>query len=240
MVAHFLCAGSGGATPERTPNVVIVYGDDVGYGDVGAYGAELIPTPNLDRMAAEGLRFTDAHCAAATCTPSRYSLLTGGMAFRKKGTGVLPGNANMAIDPGQFTLGDVFQQAGYRTGAIGKWHLGLGAGPIDWNGMVQPGPADIGFDYSFLLPATNDRVPCVYVENGHVVNLDPNDPISVSYGKPLDESMPGTAYPDGTLNPEAMTYYPSSHGHNNSVINGIGRIGFMKGGAFGRVAVLSE
>ncbi|MCC6489825.1 MAG: arylsulfatase [Candidatus Hydrogenedentes bacterium] len=230
MAAQFLGMRSRGAVPARTPNVIIIYGDDVGYGDLGANGAQLIPTPNLDRMASEGLRFTDAHCAAATCTPSRYSLLTGEMAFRKQGTGILPGNANMAIDPGQLTLGDVFQKAGYHTGVIGKWHLGLGAGPIDWNGAIQPGPADIGFDYAFLLPATNDRVPCVYVENGRVVNLDPADPISISYEKPLDESTPGTEYPDGTVNPESMTYYPSTHGHNNSVINGIGRIGYMKGG----------
>ena len=230
MAAQWLGARAAGAEATRRPNVILIYGDDVGYGDVGAYGAELIPTPNLDRMAAEGLRFTDAHCATATCTPSRYSLLTGEMAFRKKGTGVLPGDANMAIDPEQFTLGDLFQQAGYGTGVIGKWHLGLGAGPIDWNGVVQPGPRDIGFDYAFLLPATNDRVPCVFLENGRVVSLDPDDPISVSYKKPVDDSAPGTAYPDGKLNPEAMTYYPSTHGHNNSVINGIGRIGYMKGG----------
>ena len=219
-----------GADAARQPNVVLIYGDDVGYGDVGAYGARLIPTPNLDRMAAEGLRFTDAHCAAATCTPSRYSLLTGEMAFRKKGTGILPGDANMVIAPDQFTLADGFRQAGYRTGVVGKWHLGLGNGPIDWNGVVRPGPQDLGFDFSFLMPATNDRVPCVYLENGRVVNLDPGDPISVSYGKPLADDMPGSAYPDGKQNPEAMTYYPSTHGHNNSVINGIGRIGYMKGG----------
>ncbi|MCP4640023.1 MAG: arylsulfatase [bacterium] len=221
-------AGAGEAT--RKPNVIIIYGDDVGYGDVGAYGADLIPTPNLDRMASEGLRFTDAHCAAATCTPSRYSMLTGEMAFRKEGTGILPGDAKMAIDPDQFTLSDVFQRAGYMTGVVGKWHLGLGAGHIDWNGEIKPGPREIGFDYAFLLPATNDRVPCVYTENDRVINLDPDDPISVSYGKPVDANADGTTYPDAKVNPEAMTYYPSSHGHNNTVINGIGRIGYMKGG----------
>ena len=136
----------------------------------------------------------------------------------------------MIVAPDQLTLGEVFQKAGYRTGVIGKWHLGLGDGPIDWNGEIHPNPADIGFDYSFILPATNDRVPCVYVENGRVVHPDANDPISVSYGKPVDAAAPGTAYPDGIEHPEAMTYYPSSHGHNNSVINGIGRIGYMKGG----------
>ncbi|MDP6356435.1 MAG: arylsulfatase [Planctomycetota bacterium] len=215
---------------ENTPNVVIIYGDDVGYGDVGVYGAKLIPTPNIDRMAAEGLRFTDAHCAAATCTPSRYSMLTGEMAFRKKGTGILSGNAKMAISPDQFTLADVFQKAGYKTGVIGKWHLGLGSGKINWNEEVKPGPLEIGFDYCFLLPATNDRVPCVYLENHRVINLDPNDPLTVSYGRPVAEDVPGTSYPDGRKTPEAMTYYRSSHGHNNSVINGVGRIGYMKGG----------
>lgn len=228
--AYVLAPRARAGQAARKPNVILVYADDVGYGDVGAYGAKLIPTPNIDRMAAEGLRFTDAHCAAATCTPSRYSLLTGEMAFRKKGTGVLPGDAEMIIGLDRFTLADVFQQAGYKTGVVGKWHLGLGAGDVDWNGTVTPGPRQIGFDYAFLLPATNDRVPCVYVENDRVVNWDPDDPITVSYGTPVDESVPGTIYPDGQVNPEAMTYYPSSHGHNNSVINGIGRIGYMKGG----------
>jgi arylsulfatase A-like enzyme len=212
------------------PNVIIIYGDDVGYADVGVYGAKLIPTPNLDGMAAEGIRFTDAHCAAATCTPSRYSMLTGEMAFRKKGTGILSGNAKMAISPEQLTVADIFQRAGYRTAVIGKWHLGLGAGQIDWNGTIEPGPLDIGFDTCFLLPATNDRVPCVYVENRRVINLEPSDPITVSYGTPVAADVPGTEYPDARQTPEAMTYYPSSHGHNHTVINGIGRIGFMKGG----------
>lgn len=220
----------GRAGAARHPNVVIIYGDDVGYGDVGANGATLIPTPNLDRMAAEGLRFTDAHCAAATCTPSRYALLTGEMPFRKKGTGVLPGDARMVIEPEQFTLADVFQRSGYRTGVIGKWHLGLGADRIDWNGAVRPGPRDLGFEYAFILPATNDRVPCVYLENDLVVGLEAGDPITVSYEAPIEESIAGTAYPDGQVNPETMTYYGISHGHNNSVINGIGRIGYMKGG----------
>lgn len=214
------------------PNVVIIYGDDVGYADLACYGAEKIPTPNLDKLAAEGLRFTDAHCAAATCTPSRYSLLTGNMAFRKKGTGILPGDAKMAIDPEQFTLGDTFQAAGYQTGVIGKWHLGLGDGKtsINFNGEVKPGPLEIGFDYCFILPSTNDRVPCVYLENHRVINLDPEDPITVSYGKRIPNDVVGTKYPDGRDNPEAMTYYMNSHGHNQTVINGIGRIGMMTGG----------
>lgn len=224
-------AQAGGDSTTK-PNVVIIYGDDVGYGDLGCYGAEKIPTPHLDRMAAEGLRFTDAHCAAATCTPSRYSMLTGNMAFRKKGTGILPGDAAMAISPDQYTMADVFQAAGYTTGVVGKWHLGLGDGvsPINWNEEIKPGPLEIGFDYCFMLPSTNDRVPCVYMENRHIVGLDPADPITVSYRRPIPDDVPGTKYPDGREDPEAMTYYKNSHGHNMTVINGVGRIGMMKGG----------
>ena len=213
-----------------TPNVILIYGDDVGYADLGAYGASKIPTPNLDKLAQQGLRFTDAHCAAATCTPSRYSLLTGEMAFRKPGTGILSGNAKMAIKPKQFTLGDLFQKAGYHTGVIGKWHLGLGSGKINWNKSIAPGPLQIGFDECFILPSTNDRVPCVYMKDDRILNLDPNDPITVSYGKPIPETGPDTNYPNAKEDPEAMTYYRSSHGHDSSVINGVGRIGYMKGG----------
>jgi arylsulfatase A-like enzyme len=209
----------------KNPNVVIIYGDDVGYGDVGAYGAKMIPTPNIDRLAKDGLMFIDGHCSASTCTPSRYTLLTGQFAFRKKGTGILSGDAKLSISTDQLTLAGVFKKAGYKTAVIGKWHLGLGDGNIDWNGDVKPGPLEIGFDYSFLLPATNDRVPCVYLEGHRVVNLDPKDPIKVSYKTPLRDT-----YPVAHETPEAMTYYKSSHGHNNSVINGIGRIGYMSGG----------
>jgi len=216
--------------PAERPNVVIIYGDDVGFGDVGAYGAKRIATPNIDRLAARGLRFTDAHCAASTCTPSRYSLLTGQMAFRKRGTGIARGDAKMIISPDQYTLADVFRQAGYRTGVVGKWHLGLGAGKIDWNGEIKPGPEALGFGHYFIFPATNDRTPCVYIRNGRVVNLNPADPITVSYRKRIPDSVPGTKYPDGLLNPESITVYKGNRQHAATVINGIGRIGYMKGG----------
>jgi len=214
---------------DEKPNVVIIYGDDIGWGDVGAYGAKLIPTPNLDKLAKESLRFTDGHCSAATCTPSRFSMLTGIHGFRH-GVRVLPPNAPMKIKPNMFTLPQLFKKAGYKTAVIGKWHLGIGNGktPVDWNGDVKPGPLEIGFDYSFLLPSTNDRVPCVYLENHRVVNLDPKDPLYVGNKPPVD--FKGTVYPDGRKNPEAMTYYKNSHGHNMSVINGIGRIGKQWGG----------
>ncbi|MGB1258550.1 MAG: sulfatase family protein [Akkermansiaceae bacterium] len=214
---------------DTKPNVVIIYGDDVGYGDLGCYGAKLIPTPHLDKLAGEGLRFTDGHCSASTCTPSRFSMLTGIHGFRH-GVRVLPPNAPMKIKPNMFTLPQLFKKAGYKTAVIGKWHLGIGDGktPVDWNADVKPGPLEIGFDYSFLLPSTNDRVPCVYLENHRVRNLDPKDPLYVGNKKP--EGFKGTVYPDGRQDRSAMTYYQSTHGHNNSVINGIGRIGKQWGG----------
>lgn len=209
------------------PNVVIIYGDDVGYGDLGVLGSQKIPTPNLDQLASEGLVFTDGHCPASTCSASRFTMLTGILAHRRN-IRILGPTSPLPITSDDYTLGNLFQDAGYKTAVIGKWHLGLGAPgiPTDWNDAVKPGPLEIGFDYSFLLPNTNDRVPCVYLENHHVVNLDKKDPISI--GKKIDPRS--TEYPDGRITPEAMTYYLNSHGHNQTVINGIGRIGTMYGG----------
>lgn len=211
------------------PNVILIYGDDVGYGDVGVYGSELIPTPNIDRLAVDGIRFTDAHATAATCTPSRFSMLTGVYGFRHD-VRILPPNAPLTIPTDWFTLPRVFKEAGYHTAVIGKWHLGLGerGRRVDWNDEVKPGPLEIGFDHSFLLPSTNDRVPCVYLDGHRVLNLDPEDPLFV--GSKIPDDPRSTVYPDGRQDRAAMTYYESSHGHDNSVINGIGRIGYMRGG----------
>ena len=212
------------------PNVVIIYGDDVGYGDIGVNGSTKIPTPHIDKIAKQGLLFTDGHCTAATCTPSRYSMLTGLYGFRK-GVRILPPNAPLCISTANadITLPKLFKRAGYNTAVIGKWHLGLGkAGtPVNWNKEIKPGPIEVGFDYSFLLPSTNDRVPCVYVENYRVVNLDPNDPLFVGT---VPEGHKSTIYPYGRTNPDAETYYPADHQHSETVINGIGRIGKMWGG----------
>lgn len=206
------------------PNVVIIYIDDLGYGDVGCYGSNTIKTPNVDNLATTGLRFTNAHCSSASCTPSRFSMLTGGYAFRQKGTGIAPGNAAMIINPESRTLADLFSESGYKTGVVGKWHLGLGGeGGPDWNSLITPGPQDIGFDYSFLIPATGDRVPCVYTENGRVFGLDPADPITVNYKEKVGD------WPTGLENPELLKMHPS-HGHNNTIVNGVSRIGFMTGG----------
>jgi arylsulfatase A-like enzyme len=217
------------AVDTKCPNVVVIYADDLGYGDVSCYGATKIKTPNIDKLASQGLRFTNAHSPSATCTPSRYAMLTGEYAWRQKGTGIARGDARMIIQPGRTTLPLVMQKAGYTTGVIGKWHLGLGAHgrELDWNVEIKPGPLDIGFDYCFLIPATGDRVPCVYVENRRVVGLDPDDPIQVSFDKPVGNE------PTGKDHPELLKMHPS-HGHNQTIINGISRIGYMSGGKAAR------
>ncbi|AGA31172.1 sulfatase family protein [Singulisphaera acidiphila] len=210
-----------------SPNIVVIYADDLGYGDLGCYGATQVKTPNLDRLAARGLRFTDAHASAATCTPSRYALLTGEYAWRQKGTNILPGDASLIIKPGRITVPAMLKQAGYTTGCVGKWHLGLGEGPIDWNSEIRPGPLEVGFDSSFILPATGDRVPCVYVKDRRVVGLDPKDPIRVDYLQPVGDD------PTGRLNPDQLKI-KLSHGHDNTIVNGISRIGYMAGGKAAR------
>ena len=212
-------------TVER-PNIIVIMADDLGYGDVGAYGAkpENVKTPNIDKLAEGGLKFTSGYCSASTCTPTRYSFLTGSYAFRKKGTGIAPPNAPAIIKPGTETIASLLQKSGYKTAVIGKWHLGLGGpeGP-DWNGELNPGPREIGFDYNFLLPTTNDRVPQVYVENHRVRNLDPNDPLWVGRKKPSENHPTGITH----RNTLKMNW---NDGHNNTIHNGIGRVGFYTGG----------
>ena len=209
------------------PNIVLIYADDVGFGDVSCNGSASFQTPNIDRIAREGLRMTDAHCSAATCTPSRYAMLTGQYAFRQKGTGVLPGNANLILKPGSTTIASLLKSTGYATGVVGKWHLGLGDGKVDWNREIKPNPNDIGFDYHFLIPATGDRVPCVYVEQGRVVDLDPADPIEVSYQGRIGNQASGAESKD-------QLKMKWSHGHDQTIVNGISRIGWMTGGARSR------
>jgi arylsulfatase A-like enzyme len=215
--------GANNSTNNNKPNVILIYTDDLGYGDLGVYGGK-VPTPNIDILAQDGIMFTNAYATAATCTPSRFSLLTGEYAWRHPGTRIARGDASALILPGRETMPAVMQRAGYHTAVIGKWHLGLGdeKGP-DWNGKIAPGPLEIGFDYSWLIPATNDRVPTVYVENYSVVNLDPDDPIKVGFQENIGSR------PTGKDNPELLNMM-WSHGHNQTIINGVSRIGYMKGG----------
>lgn len=208
------------------PNVVLIYADDLGYGDIECYGAKGVKTPNVNKLAQNGLCFTNAHSVASTSTPSRYSLLTGEYPWRKHGTDVAAGDAAMIISSDQYTVADLFKDAGYTTAAFGKWHLGLGAesGKQDWNKVLSPALADIGFDYSYIMAATADRVPCLFIENGRVANYDPSAPIDVSYRQNFEGE------PTGRDNPELLYNLKHSHGHDMSIVNGIGRIGYMKGG----------
>lgn len=204
------------------PNIIILYVDDLGYADVGIYGAKGVQTPNIDSLARFGIKFTDAHSSAATCTPSRYSLLTGNYAFRNNAE-ILPGDAPLLIDTARSTLPKILKKAGYRTAVVGKWHLGLGLGSVDWNGRIAPGPNEIGFDHSFLIPATGDRVPTVFVKDGFVQSLDTEDPIEVNYQMPIGNR------PIGLEHPELLKVKADSQ-HSASVVNGISRIGYMAGG----------
>lgn len=208
---------------DSSPNIVIIYADDLGYGDMSSYGATELETPNMDKLAKGGLRFTNGYATSATCTPSRYGLLTGIYPWRNKNAKILPGSAPLLIDTNLPTLPKLLQEKGYRTGIVGKWHLGLGEGEVNWNRRIEPGPNEVGFDYSYIMAATQDRVPTVYIENGMVENLDTSDPIFVDYNKNFEGE------PTGRDNPE-MLKMKWHHGHNNSIVNGIPRIGYMKGG----------
>ena len=219
------CAGQPATVPQGArPNVIFIFSDDLGIGDLSCYGASKISTPNIDRLASQGQRFTDAYATSATSTPSRFGLLTGMYPWRLPNTQIAPGNSELIIDTACYTLADALHAAGYATGAVGKWHLGLGpAGGTDFNVEIRPRAYDIGFDYEYLIPATVDRVPCVFVENGRVVGLDPDDPIEVNYDHKVGD------WPTGAETPELLKLRPS-HGHDNTIVNGISRIGWMTGG----------
>lgn len=158
------------------PNVLLIVADDLGYGDVGCYGATAIKTPNIDRLAADGVRFTDAHAPAAVCQPSRYAILSGTYFMRAR----RQGRQQLYFHEGQVTLPSLLAAAGYRTAAIGKWHLGFGRGEEpDYNAELKPGPLEIGFDYFFGCPRTHNEPPYVFVENHRMLGADPADPIRI-------------------------------------------------------------
>ncbi len=188
---------------ESPPNVVLIFVDDLGYGDLGCYGATKVRTPNIDRLAAEGRRFTDAHSVSAVCTPSRYALLTGQYPVRANGGrgvwGPAPITSALIVDTEKTTIADVFKNRGYETAVIGKWHLGFGEGKNTWQEPLRPGPLDLGFDYYFGMPVVNSAPPYVYVENDRVVGSDPKDPL-IYLGRNAKNATPITPIPPEAAN----------------------------------------
>ncbi len=189
---------SAAATAEQPPNVIFIFADDLGYGDLSCYGATKVQTPHIDSLAQEGRRFTDAHSASAVCTPSRYALITGEYPIRANGGsgtwGPLSSQSGLIIDTNTLTIGKVFKNKGYETAAIGKWHLGFGAERNDWSVPLKPGPNQLGFDYYYGVPLVNSGSPFVYVENDTIVGYDPADPLVLGK-KPIS--------PTPTFPPEA-------------------------------------
>ncbi len=225
-VTIFLLLISGCAVKQpaviQKPNIIFIYTDDVGYGDVSYNCAVGVQTPNVDYLADNGIQFTDAHSSAATCTPSRYAILTGSYAFRNNAA-ILPGSAPLLIRPGTPTLPGMLEKEGYKTAVIGKWHLGLGNGQPEWNSELKPGPLEVGFDHSFIVPATLDRVPTVFVENHNVVNLSENDPLAINYQHKIGNLPTGLDHPE-------MLKMKADLQHSGTIVDSISRIGYMSGG----------
>jgi arylsulfatase A-like enzyme len=212
--------------PSSKPNIIIILADDIGYGDLSCYGAKSLQTPAVESLAKNGIRFTHAYACASTDTPSRYGLLTGHYPWRRKETGIDRGDAPMLIKPGQTTVASFLKHSGYATGVVGKWQLGLGEGGFNkqaWNDSITPGPKQAGFDYSFIMAASADKVPSVFIENQRIVGLSKNDPIQIDYPNPFRDE------PTGKTNPELLKLIPDDD-HNQAIVNGISRIGHMKGG----------
>ncbi|MBX2851755.1 MAG: sulfatase-like hydrolase/transferase [Phycisphaeraceae bacterium] len=193
---------------QQPPNIVLIYVDDLGYGDLGCYGATKVQTPNIDSIAKQGRRFTDAHSSSAVCTPSRYGLLTGEYPFRAHGGkgvwGPSPITSGLIIDTNTLTIGKALQRKGYATACLGKWHLGFKKGKNDWQVPLRPGPQDVGFDYYFGVPVVNSAPPYVYVENDSYLGYDPADPL-VYKGRGAKNVSPTPTFP-----PEASTKSPNA------------------------------
>ncbi|MEI6712996.1 MAG: sulfatase-like hydrolase/transferase [Verrucomicrobiota bacterium] len=172
------------------PNIVLIVADDLGYRDLGCYGATRIQTPRIDQLASDGVRFTDAHSVCAVCNPSRYSILSGTYFWHAK----RKADYSLYFHDGQVTLPSLLKSAGYQTAALGKWHNGFGRAPEpDWNAELKPGPIEIGFDSFFGTPKTHNEPPLVFVEDHQVVGLDPTDPISIDKTQGPHGTMSGGA-----------------------------------------------
>ena len=209
-----------------SPNIVLIYADDLGPGDLGCYGAKTIPTPHIDALAAGGVRFTDAYSTSSTSASSRYGILTGRYPWRiVEDDEILTGDGALVIPPGTATLPSLLKKAGYHTAVIGKWQLGLGTADqlLDWNGEIKSGPGEVGFDYHFIMATAGDRVPTVCIENSRVVNASSVDPIRVSFDKQVGDWPTGHDFPH-------LLKFSAEKSHSDTIINGISRIGYMSGG----------
>jgi len=169
------------AAPSDKPNIIFIMADDMGYGDPGCYNPQSkTPTPNIDRLAGQGIRFTNAHSPGAVCVPTRYGLLTGRYPFR---TNIRKHKKTSLIEPDRLTIGSILQKHGYKTGCIGKWHLGFeNLDKIDYSKPMKGGPFDRGFDYFFGMHASLDIPPYYYIENDHCVEA-PTEEIEASHSE---------------------------------------------------------
>jgi arylsulfatase A len=164
------------------PNIVIILADDLGWGSVRCYGGVRLETPNIDRLAKEGRMFRHAYAPGSVCSPTRYALMTGRYYWRTsiKDGKVLPANRPLHIETNRVTIASLTKRQGYRTAAIGKWHLGLGsAATVDWNAPLQPGPRSMGFDYFFGLAANPGNQPNAYIENEQLVGRIPGESVTL-------------------------------------------------------------
>ncbi len=176
--------------PPTKPNIIFILADDLGYGDVGCYGATKVKTPNIDKLAREGRQFIDAHSASAVCTPSRYALLTGEYPFRKNLWGPVMNSSPLLVDTSRATVASLLKRQGYSTACFGKWHLGFGDKPKpDWNTDLKPGPLECGFDHYFGIPVVSSHPPFVWVKDHRVFGLDAADPL-VYGGKEVTQEFP--------------------------------------------------
>ena len=200
----FLGLPSAHAAEPPKPNILLIVADDLGYRDLGCYGATKIKTPRLDRLARDGVRFTDAHSICGVCNPSRYAILSGTYFWHAK----RKPDYSLYFHEGQITLPALLKSAGYRTAALGKWHNGFGRGmpEPDWNADLKPGPLEIGFDSFFGTPKTHNEPPLVFVDGHRIVGLDPADPIRVDHspqfgqhGKMMGGAKAQAARPDDQI-----------------------------------------
>ena len=188
---------------EKKPNFVLILADDLGYGDVGCYGATKIKTPNIDRLAAEGVRFTQAYCPGSVCSPTRYSLMSGRYWWRNPRhhpTGVHAPGGCLLFEPDRLTLAKLFKQNGYATAAVGKWHLGFGEGDnpaqrYDWSQEeIKPGPLEVGFDFFFGMAANVGNAPRIYIENHRFFGRKPGDKVEMIGRSDIKPWSPDTEF----------------------------------------------